>query len=77
MSSGGRRLRNVRIRRAIRAFERLGYRVVRIRGSHYVMRHSERGMLILPFHGGTIKAGILFDAIKKANISVKEFEELL
>ena len=77
MSSGGRRLRNVRIRRAIRAFERLGYRVVRTRGSHYVMRHPDAGILVLPFHGGTVKAGILFDAIKKANISVDEFEELL
>lgn len=77
MSSGGRRLRNVRIRRAIRAFERLGYRIVRIRGSHYVMRHPENGILILPFHGGTVKAGILFDAIKRANISIEEFEELL
>ena len=77
MSSGGRRLRNVRVRRAIRAFEKLGYRVVRIRGSHYVMRHPESGVLILPFHGGAVKAGILFDAIKKANISVEEFEGLL
>lgn len=34
-------------------------------------------MLILPFHGGTVKSGILFYAIKKANISVEEFEELL
>ena len=77
MSSGGRRLRNVRVRRAIRAFERLGYRVVRIRGSHYVMKHPETGILVLPFHGGAVKAGILLDAIKKANISAEEFEELL
>ena len=34
-------------------------------------------MLILPFHGGAVKSGIPFDAIKKANISVEEFEELL
>ena len=50
---------------------------MRIRGSHYVMRHPENGILVLPFHGGTVKAGILFDAIKKANISIEEFEELL
>ena len=77
MRTGGRRLRNVRIRRAIRAFERLGYRTVRIRGSHYVMKHPDRGTLVLPFHGGTVKAGILFDAIEKANITVEEFEDLL
>ncbi len=41
------------------------------------MRHPDAGILVLPFHGGTVKAGILFDAIKKANISVDEFEELL
>ena len=34
-------------------------------------------MLVLPLHGGTLKAGILLSAIEQAGISVEEFEELL
>ena len=77
MSPDGRRLRNVRIERAVRAFERLDYQMVRVRGSHYVLRHREKGILVLPSHRGTVKAGILLDALKKARISVEDFEELL
>ena len=77
MSDGGRRLRNVRIEQAISAFRRMGYEVVRVRGSHYIMKHPEKGMLVLPFHRGTVKAGIMLDALKKAGLSVAEFEELV
>ena len=68
MYSGGRRLRNVRARRAIRAFHCLGYETVRIRGSHHILKHPNRG---------TVKVGILLDAIEKADITVEEFERLL
>jgi len=51
--------------------------MVRVRGSHYVLRHREKGILVLPSHRGTVKAGILLDALKKARISVEDFEELL
>ena len=77
MSSGGRRLRNVRAQRAIRAFHRLGYETVRVRGSHHILKHSDGSMLVLPFHRGAVKVGILLDAIDKAGISVEEFEKLL
>ena len=77
MSSGGRRLRNVRARRAISAFHRLGYETVRVRGSHHILKHPDGGMLVLPMHRGTVKVGILLDAIERAGISVEEFEALL
>ncbi len=77
MSTEGRRLRNVRVEQSIRAFTRLGYEVVRVRGSHYILKHPERGALVLPFHRGTIKVGIIMDAIKKSGISVEQFLELL
>jgi hypothetical protein len=34
-------------------------------------------MVVLPFHGGTIKVGILIDAIEKSAITIEEFETLL
>jgi predicted RNA binding protein YcfA (HicA-like mRNA interferase family) len=77
MSSGGRRLRNVRARSAMRAFRRLGYNTVRVRGSHHVLRHADGRIIVLPVHRGTLKAGILLDAIKRAGVSIGEFEEKL
>ena len=50
---------------------------MRIRGSHHILKHPKRGMIVLPFHGGTMKVGILLDAVERAGISVEEFEELL
>ena len=34
-------------------------------------------MIVLPFHGGTMKVGLLLDAVERAGISEEEFEELL
>jgi hypothetical protein len=34
-------------------------------------------MLVLPFHRGTLKQGIVLDALKKAGLSAEEFEEVL
>ena len=77
MSPGGRRLRNVRAQRAINAFHRLGYETVRVRGSHHILKHPNGRMIVIPMHGGTVKVGILLDAIERAGISTEEFEELL
>ena len=73
----GRRFRNLRIERAIRGFEHFGYRVERVKGSHYVLKHPSKGLLVLPFHRGAIKAGIILDALKKAGIPAEEFEEVI
>jgi predicted RNA binding protein YcfA (HicA-like mRNA interferase family) len=51
--------------------------VLRTKGSHYILRHPTRGLLVLPFHRGAIKTGIIMDALKKARLSVEEFEEYL
>ena len=73
----GRRFRNLRIEKAIRGFERFGYQVDRVSGSHYILKHPDKGLLILPFHRGTVKAGIIFDALKKSGISAEEFEGVI
>ncbi len=77
MSNGGRKLRNLRANDAIRAFQRLGYSIIRVRGSHYVLKHEQKGLLVLPIHRGAIKTGIIMDALKKAKITVEEFEQHL
>ena len=34
-------------------------------------------MIVLPYHRGTIKVGILLDAIERAGLTLEEFEEVL
>ena len=76
MTTGGRRLRDVSGRRIIRAFEKLGYEVARITGSHYVLKHPERPTISIPRHG-TVKVGLLLSKIKAAGFTWDEFEEKL
>ena len=56
---------------AIRIFERLGFRVVRQKGSHVVLRKENRGCVI-PIHK-ELAIGTLKSAIKQAGITTEEF----
>jgi predicted RNA binding protein YcfA (HicA-like mRNA interferase family) len=64
---------------AIRAFQRLGYEVVRQRGSHIRLRHPNdpaKQPLTVPDHR-TLKPGLLRRLIRDAQIEVDEFQKLL
>jgi predicted RNA binding protein YcfA (HicA-like mRNA interferase family) len=56
---------------ATRALERLGFIVMRQRGSHVVLRRGVDGCVV-PKHR-ELKTGTLAGLIKQANISVDEF----
>jgi predicted RNA binding protein YcfA (HicA-like mRNA interferase family) len=56
---------------AIRAFERMGFRQVRQKGSHIVLRKDDKGCVI-PLHK-SLAPGTLRSAIKQAGISVEDF----
>lgn len=64
---------------AVRAFERIGYRVVRQKGSHLRLRDDlgpNHLPLTIPNHK-TLKPGLLRRLIRDAGLSVEEFGELL
>ena len=66
-------------RQAVRAFERLGYEVVRQRGSHLRLRHRQdpqRQPLTVPDHD-TLKPGLLRRLIRDAQLDLEGFLELL
>jgi predicted RNA binding protein YcfA (HicA-like mRNA interferase family) len=58
-------------KQAIRVFERLGFRQVRQRGSHVVLRKDDRGCVV-PLHT-SLAVGTLRSAIRQAGITVDEF----
>ena len=76
MPNAGRRLRGVQGERAIRAFERIGYRIARTRGSHVILEHPERKALVIPRHGA-LRPGLLLARVKDAGLTPEEFADLL
>ena len=66
-------------REAIRVFERLGYIIVRQRGSHVRLRHTtdpSRKPLTIPDHR-TLKPGLLRHLMREAEVDTEEFRRLL
>jgi len=59
---------------AIRVFEKLGFKVVRQRGSHVVLRKLDKGCVV-PIHK-ELAVGALRSAIRQAGLSVDEFVEI-
>lgn len=59
----------------ISAFEKFGFSVVRIRGSHHIMKKpGHRYNLSVPVHKGkTVKKGTLRGLIQDAGITVGDF----
>jgi len=56
---------------AINLFERMGFKIVRQRGSHVVLRKDDRGCVI-PLHK-ELAVGTLRSAIKQAGITDADF----
>ncbi len=62
-------------KQAVKAFERLGFEVVRQKGSHLVMRRGANGC-VLPMHK-EIKVGTLSGVLKQAGVSYDDFIKAL
>jgi len=58
-------------KQAIRTFERLGFRQVRQRGSHVILRRAAKGCVV-PLHS-SLAIGTLRSAIRQAGVTVEEF----
>ena len=62
----------------IRVLEQKGWKVDRIRGSHYILVHeAERRTVPVPVHRRDLKTGTLAAVLRIAGISRDEFRELL
>ena len=73
-------IKRVSGRRLIRALERRGWHVERVKGSHHITRHPEQRQVTLsvPVHGNvTLPVGTLASILKDAGISADEFSEMV
>ena len=63
----------------VRALEREGFAVHRIKGSHHHLRNTDRPRArpVVPVHRGGLPPGTLRAIIRQAGLSVDEFLDLL
>ncbi len=64
---------------AVRAFNRAGFALDRIEGSHHILKHPGKAVrLSIPVHAGkTVGVGLLARQIKLADLTVEQFVDLL
>ena len=69
----------VRSAEVIRALERAGFLVRRVKGSHYILRHPDKPTLLVtvPFHNRDLKKGTLQSIVKQAGFTNEELVKLL
>jgi predicted RNA binding protein YcfA (HicA-like mRNA interferase family) len=63
----------------VRALERAGFSVHRVKGSHHHLRNPDRPQArpVVPVHRGDLPPGTLRAIIRQAGLSVAEFLDLL
>ena len=73
------RLGSYRGEQVVKAFQRAGWRIARIRSSHFILeREGSAITLSVPVHKGkNVKRGTLRDLIRDAQLSVEEFIKFL
>jgi len=72
------KLPNLSGKEVIGKLERFGYKVVRQKGSHVRLKHSDSNLhkpITVPLHS-SIKPGLLHNIIKDAQLSLEEFIDL-
>ncbi len=65
-------------RQIIKALIRLGFEVIRIKGSHHFLRHPDGRCTVVPIHAKeVIGRGLLAQIIRDCEISRKEMQDVL
>jgi len=65
-------LTNLSAKEVIKTLERLGYKKVRMKGSHVILKKEYSPTLVIPYHK-EISEHLLKTQLKRAGISVEKF----
>lgn len=72
------RLPSVSPRKAVRALERCGWELDRVKGSHHVFRHPDHAnRVVVPMHARDLAKGTLNQIVDASGVSRDEFLDLL
>ena len=65
-------------RKMVSALEKAGFEIIRIKGSHYFLRHADGRSTVVPVHRGeTIGPGLTSKILRDCEIAVDELTSLL
>ena len=65
-------------RQLLRSLQKGGFTVIRTKGSHHFMRHSDGRATVVPIHAGeTIGPGLLNQILKDTELSREQLRDLL
>jgi predicted RNA binding protein YcfA (HicA-like mRNA interferase family) len=65
-------------RKVLKILSILGFKIVRKRGSHVVLKHPDGRVTVVPVHAAeSIGPGLLLKIIKDAKLTKEEFMKLL
>jgi len=71
------RLPRLKGKEVIRILERLGFRIIRTKGSHSFMKHPDGRATVVPVHSGeTIGPGLLRAILRDLEMSVDDLLKL-
>ena len=63
-------------RKVLKILNNLGFKIIRQRGSHVILKHSDGRMTVVPIHSKEeIGPGLLSKIIKDAKLTKEEFLE--
>jgi len=68
----------VKPKELVRVLEQLGWRLDRVRGSHYILKHpTERRSIPVPVHNRDLATGTLHGIMRRVGLSRDELRKLL
>ena len=68
------RVHPVPARKVLKALRKLGFKVVRTKGGHIILKHDDGRVTVIPFHAGEdIGRGLLGKIAFDVGLSLKEF----
>jgi predicted RNA binding protein YcfA (HicA-like mRNA interferase family) len=68
----------VRGKELLTALQRLGFSLVRVKGSHHFVRHSDGRVTVVPVHAGeTIGTGLLSRILRDCKLTREELQKHL
>ncbi|WP_277871998.1 type II toxin-antitoxin system HicA family toxin [Trichormus variabilis] len=60
------------------ALSKAGFEVIRVRGSHHILVHSDGRITVVPVHAGeTIGTGLMTQILRDCQLDREEFRNLL
>lgn len=65
-------------RTIIAAFKGIGFEVIRVKGSHHLLKHPDGRITVVPVHSGeTLGPGLLASILRDTKISREQLQDLL